>query len=78
SEVTVIGIPHDKWGEVPMALVIAAPGATPDLDAIGEWSNLQLAKTQRIQAMEIRDAFPRNALGKVIKRELREPYWSKS
>ena len=61
-----------------MALVIAAPGATPDLDAICEWSNSQLAKTQRIQAMEIRDEFPRNALGKVIKRELREPYWSKS
>ena len=78
SEVTVIGIPHEKWGETPLALIIAAPGATPDLDAICDWSNSRLAKTQRIHAIELRDDFPRNALGKVIKRQLREPYWSTS
>ena len=76
SEVTVIGIPHKKWGEVPMALIIATQGTKMDLEAICEWSNSRLAKTQRIQAIELRDEFPRNALGKVIKRELREPYWS--
>ena len=78
SEVTVIGIPHEKWGETPLALIIAAPGATPDLDAICDWSNARLAKTQRLHAIELRDDFPRNALGKVIKRQLREPYWSSS
>jgi acyl-CoA synthetase (AMP-forming)/AMP-acid ligase II len=78
SEVTVIGIPHEKWGETPLALIIAAPGATPDLDAICDWSNSRLAKTQRIHAIELRDDFPRNALGKVIKRQLRESYWSAS
>jgi long-chain acyl-CoA synthetase len=59
-----------------MAHFIATQGTKMDLEAICEWSNSRLAKTQRIQAIELRDEFPRNALGKVIKRELREPYWS--
>jgi acyl-CoA synthetase (AMP-forming)/AMP-acid ligase II len=75
SDVTVIGVPHDKWGETPLALVIPAPGRDPDPDAIRAWANERLAKPQRLAGVEIRTEFPRNALGKVIKRELREPYW---
>ncbi len=76
SDVSVIGVPHPKWDEVPLALIIAAPGCSPDPDAVMAWSNEKLAKTQRLQGVEVRKDFPRNALGKVIKRELREPYWS--
>ena len=72
---TVIGIPHDKWGETPLALVIAKSGAPADCAAIREWANERLAKPQRVSAVELRTEFPRNALGKVIKRTLREPYW---
>lgn len=75
SDVAVIGVPHDKWGETCLALVIARPGQTPDPDAIRLWANERLAKHQRINAVELRDAFPRNALGKVLKRQLRDPYW---
>ena len=78
SDVTVIGIPHEKWGETPLALVIPAPGEAPDVDELLDWANQQLAKTQRLSGVELREAFPRNALGKVIKRELRQPYWSES
>jgi acyl-CoA synthetase (AMP-forming)/AMP-acid ligase II len=39
------------------------------------WANARLAKTQRLVALELRDEFPRNALGKVIKKDLRAPYW---
>ncbi len=74
SDVTVIGIPHDKWGETPLALVIGRAGA--DCAAIRDWANERLAKPQRVSAVELRDEFPRNALGKVIKRTLREAYWS--
>ena len=42
------------------------------------WANERLAKAQRLKAVELRDEFPRNALGKVIKRELRAPYWEAS
>ena len=76
SDVTVIGAPHDKWGETCLALVIAELGADASTDAIREWANERLAKHQRVAAVEFRDEFPRNALGKVLKRVLREPYWA--
>ena len=76
-DVTVIGIPHAKWGETPLAFVIPKSGAVFDADAIKAWANERLAKPQRIAVIEIRYDFPRNALGKVIKRELRAPYWEK-
>ena len=78
SDVTVIGIPHEKWGETPLALVIPAPGDPLDADELLDWANQRLAKTQRLSGVELRDELPRNALGKVIKRELRQPYWSES
>lgn len=73
QDVTVIGIPHPKWGETPLALVI--PRGEPDAAALLEWANTRLAKTQRLAGLEFRIEFPRNALGKVLKRELRSPYW---
>jgi acyl-CoA synthetase (AMP-forming)/AMP-acid ligase II len=74
-DVTVIGVPHEKWGESCLALVIPASGRNADADEIKEWANARLAKTQRLVGGELRDAFPRNALGKVIKKDLRAPYW---
>jgi long-chain acyl-CoA synthetase len=74
-DVTVIGVPHDKWGESCLALVIARDGATVDCDALRDWANERLAKHQRLVAVELRAEFPRNALGKVLKRLLRDPYW---
>ena len=71
QDVTVVGIPHDTWGETPLALVIPASGGA-DADAIRSWANARLAKHQRVAEVRFRDDFPRNALGKVLKRELRE------
>lgn len=73
QDVTVIGIPHAKWGETPLALVI--PRGDPDAAALLDWANTRLAKTQRLAGLEFRTEFPRNALGKVLKRELRATYW---
>ncbi|TMV13673.1 class I adenylate-forming enzyme family protein [Arenibacterium halophilum] len=75
KDVTVIGVPHRKWGESCLALVIPANAESADVDAILEWCNARLAKTQRLVGVELRDEFPRNALGKVIKKDLRAPYW---
>lgn len=75
SDVTVIGIPDPKWGETPLALVIPVAGANVDTDALLAWANGRLARAQYLKAVELREDFPRNALGKVIKRELRAPYW---
>lgn len=74
-DVTVIGVPHEKWGESCLALVIPASGASARPEDIRDWANARLAKTQRLVGLEFRDAFPRNALGKVIKKDLRAPYW---
>ncbi len=71
----VIGVPSPEWGETPLALVVARPGATLDTTALREWANAQVGKTQRLSAVELRDELPRSALGKLSKKELRTPYW---
>ncbi len=70
-DVTVIGIAHPKWGETPLALVIRKAASATSEQQICDWANTQLAKHQRIDRVEFRDEFPRNALGKVLKRVLR-------
>ncbi|MDP7549064.1 MAG: AMP-binding protein, partial [Alphaproteobacteria bacterium] len=74
-DVAVIGIPDDRWGETPLALVIAKDGVAADGEAIRDWTNERVAKHQRLAGVEFRAEFPRNALGKILKRHLREPYW---
>jgi acyl-CoA synthetase (AMP-forming)/AMP-acid ligase II len=75
-DAAVIGIPHPKWGETPMALVILKEGSSASAKEVMEWVNPKLAKYQRISRLEFHNTdFPRNALGKVLKRKLREPYW---
>ncbi len=74
-DATVIGVPHERWGETPLALVILRPGVVFDSSAMLSWCNERLAKHQRLSSIETREEFPRNALGKVLKRILREPYW---
>ena len=75
-EVAVFGIPHDKWGETPVAAVVlrAKAGVTPD--ELREWINARVAaKYQRVDRVLVLDEFPRNTAGKTLKRELRAPFW---
>jgi acyl-CoA synthetase (AMP-forming)/AMP-acid ligase II len=73
-DVCVVGAAHPLWGESPVAAVIARPGAVPDAQELKEWANCRLAKTQRVAAVILRDDFPRNAMGKVVKPDLRREY----
>ena len=75
-DVAVIGIPSEQWGELPMALCVRRPGAAATEAEIREWANGQLSKTQRLVAVEFRESLPRSTIGKIMKRELREPYWA--
>ena len=75
QDAIVIGIPHPKWGETPIAIVIAREGVSISEEELIAWVNPKLAKYQRISRVEFCDDFPRNALGKVLKRELRAPYF---
>ena len=74
-DAAVIGVPSDQWGESPMALVVLAPGARVSEGEILDWANGRLGKTQRLVAVEFRDQLPRSTIGKIMKRELRAPYW---
>jgi acyl-CoA synthetase (AMP-forming)/AMP-acid ligase II len=74
SEVAVIGIPHDKWGETPLAVVVHAEDCPPDAAALTAWANERLGKQQRLSATVFIDVLPRNPNGKVLKRELRDRF----
>ncbi|MES1926995.1 class I adenylate-forming enzyme family protein [Salinisphaera sp. T31B1] len=76
ADVAVIGIPSSRWGETPLALVVLRPGATAGCEELLAWANDRLGKTQRLAGVEYRDALARSAVGKILKRELRAPYWS--
>ncbi|NDA34177.1 MAG: AMP-dependent synthetase [Betaproteobacteria bacterium] len=71
-EVTVIGVEHERWGEAALALVIPKARVAADPEAIRLWANDRLAKPQQLVRLEFREDFPRNALGKVLKRILRD------
>lgn len=75
-EVAVFGAPHEKWGETPIAAVVLRQGATESAEELRDWINARVAaRYQRLSAVVIMADFPRSAAGKVLKRELREPYW---
>ena len=74
DDVCVVGVPHPLWGESPVAAVLVRPGMSLDAEEVRTWANAKLAKTQRIAAVILRADFPRNAMGKVQKGELRKEY----
>jgi fatty-acyl-CoA synthase len=69
-EVAVIGRPHPKWGEVPVA-VVAVSEAELRLEDLGGFLDERLARYKHPKGLEIVDALPRNPAGKVLKTELR-------
>jgi acyl-CoA synthetase (AMP-forming)/AMP-acid ligase II len=77
AEVAVIGVPSERWGETPVALVVLRAGMAATAEELREYCNERVGKAQRVSAVELRGELPRNAIGKVVKRELREPYWRK-
>lgn len=77
SEVAVFGIPHEKWGETPVAAVILNGSGDMAADELRDWINDRIeARFQKVCSVVIVEDFPRSAAGKTLKRVLREPYWS--
>ncbi len=72
GDVAVIGVPHDKWGETPAAVVVPADAAAPPtLDDLVEYSRDRLASYKKPTVLALVAELPRNASGKVLKHELR-------
>lgn len=72
ADVAVVGVPSEQWGETPMAFVVRREGDATSEDALLQWTNDQLGKTQRLARLHFIDELPRSAIGKVLKRELRD------
>jgi fatty-acyl-CoA synthase len=71
AEVAVIGRPHEKWGEVPVAVVALGGACELTLDDLHGFLTERLARYKHPKALEVVDALPRNPAGKVLKTELR-------
>ncbi|WP_420450680.1 long-chain-fatty-acid--CoA ligase [Ilumatobacter sp.] len=78
ADVAVIGVPHERWGETAKAVVVAAEGATADDGTASDiiaYAKTQLAGFKCPTSVDWVEALPRNPTGKVLKKDLREPYW---
>ena len=75
ADVAVIGVPDERWGEVGKALVILVPDVELTPDEILAYAREQLAGFKVPKTVDFVEAIPRNPSGKILKRELRDPYW---
>ncbi len=72
AEAAVVGRPHERWGEVPVAFVVLRDGAELDEDELLAFCRERLASFKTPKAVTFVEVLPRNPSGKVLKRELRE------
>jgi long-chain acyl-CoA synthetase len=70
DEAAVIGVPSAHWGETPVGFVTLRAGADLSGDALKAWANPKLGKMQRLSEVRLIREMPRNAIGKILKREL--------
>ena len=75
ADVAVIGVPHEKWGETAKAVVVRAPDADVDEQSVIDYARERLARFKCPTSVDWIDALPRNPSGKVLKKDLRAPFW---
>lgn len=77
-ECAVIGVPDDEWGESVKAVIVMKPGETATEQEIIDTARQHLASYQKPRSVDFVDTLPKAPTGKILKRELRDPYWKQS
>jgi acyl-CoA synthetase (AMP-forming)/AMP-acid ligase II len=75
-EVVVVGLPHDKWGEVVTAFVVARHGSDATPEALIEFSRASLAAYKVPKDVRFIDEIPKSPVGKLLRRAVRDPFWA--
>ena len=76
-EVAVFGVPHERWGETPMAVVCVKPGAELTADRVVATCSERLGSYKKPTVVEFTtEPLPKSVVGKMLRKQLREPHWA--
>jgi acyl-CoA synthetase (AMP-forming)/AMP-acid ligase II len=75
AEACVVGVPDDVWGEAVKAVVVLRDGAASTAEEVIEFCRSRLASYKKPKSVDFSDALPKNAYGKVLKKEVKARYW---
>jgi acyl-CoA synthetase (AMP-forming)/AMP-acid ligase II len=75
ADVAVVGVPHPKWGETPVAFVVLRAGSHADEDELIRYSREKVGAVKRVTVVRFVDDLPKTPIGKILRRAVREKYW---
>jgi acyl-CoA synthetase (AMP-forming)/AMP-acid ligase II len=78
AEACVVGVPHERWGETPRAVVVLDAGAAPSEEELIEYCRAQVGSVKKVTSVEFVTELPKSPLGKVLRRVVRDRYWAET